>query len=199
MCTRSADAESPRRLIGSPPLEAITRRSAAEPTASLALDFVNGLPGASIGNALKVTPCGKVVYYVAALGVVYDRATHRQRFFTGHDDDVRSIAQHPDGYTFATGQDGARPSVCVWTSRREAKDPVDLPCAQLARVADTEGYMRSFVALAFDKTGDVLVSMGSRQQTHRDAVGLEEQTRPGAVGEGAHDPGCGARGVGRDC
>ena len=139
----------------------ITRRSAAEPTASLALDFVNGLPGASIGNALKVTPCGKVVYYVAALGVVYDRATHRQRFFTGHDDDVRSIARHPDGYTFATGQDGARPSVCVWTSRREARDPVDLPCAQLARVADTEGYMRSFVALAFDKTGDVLVSMGA--------------------------------------
>ena len=54
----------------------ITRQSAAEPTASLALDFVNGLPGASIGNALKVTPCGKVVYYVAALGVVYDRATN---------------------------------------------------------------------------------------------------------------------------
>lgn len=139
----------------------ITRRSASEPAASLALDFVNGLPGASTGNALKVTPCGKIVYYVAALGVVYDRTTHRQRFFAGHDDDVRSIAQHPDGYTFATGQDGAKPSALVWSCKREARDPVDIPCAQLARVADAEGYMRSFVALAFDATGDVLVAMGS--------------------------------------
>ena len=55
-----------------------------------------------LANSLSVTPHGDVVYYLAALGVVYNRDTHQQRFFTGHDDDIRCIAQHPDGVTFAT-------------------------------------------------------------------------------------------------
>ena len=112
----------------------ITRRSASEPAASLALDFVNGLPGASTGNALKVTPCGKIVLRRRARrGVRLDDASG---VLHGHDDDVRSIAAPrwcPDRWDGA----GQRARVEL---QEEARDPVDLPCAQLARVADAEGH-----------------------------------------------------------
>ena len=141
-----------------PHAAAAAKRSATPPSAALDLDFVMGFPGRdNLANALCVTPHGDVVYYLAALGVVYNRATHTQRFFTGHDDDVRCIAQHPDGITFATGQDGHRPYACVWS----AGDPIRPHCRELARLQDPEGYMRSFIAVAFSPDGNVLITVGS--------------------------------------
>ena len=31
---------------------------------------------------------GKVAYFAAAVGIVYDKGSHTQRFFLGHDDDI---------------------------------------------------------------------------------------------------------------
>lgn len=41
---------------------------------------------------------------MAGVGIVYDSATHTQRFFLGHNDDVTCAAMHPDGKLVATGQ-----------------------------------------------------------------------------------------------
>ena len=146
-------------------------RRSAGPAAALTLDFAHGFPGSSdknMGNSLHVTPAGDVVYYLAALGVVYRRdaetRTHSQRFFFGHDDDVRSIAQHPDGVTFATGQDGHRPRACVWSAERLGVNngrSAREGCAELARVEDPDGYMRAFVALAFSPDGRALLAVGA--------------------------------------
>lgn len=151
--------------------ERVARRSATAPAAALTLDFAHGFPGSSdknMGNSLHVTPAGDVVYYLAALGVVYRRdaetRTHSQRFFFGHDDDVRSIAQHPDGVTFATGQDGHRPRACVWSAERLGVNngrSAREGCAELARVEDPDGYMRAFVALAFSPDGRALLAVGA--------------------------------------
>jgi WD40 repeat protein len=137
---------------------ATTKRSASTPAATLELDFAHGFPGRdNLANTLHVSKHGDAVYYLASMGVVYDAKKHRQRFFRGHDDDVRCIAAHPDGITFATGQDGAKPCACVWT----AGDECDPRCVEVGRVVDPIGYLRSMVALAFSPEGDRLITVGS--------------------------------------
>jgi hypothetical protein len=47
---------------------------------------------AETANNLFLTSRGQHVYYVAGIGIVYDKATHSQTFFRGHDDDLSSMA-----------------------------------------------------------------------------------------------------------
>jgi WD40 repeat protein len=58
----------------------------------------------------------RVVCCVCAVGIVYDKASHQQRFFLGHDDDILCLAMAPDRRTVATGQFGKDPHVLVWDS-----------------------------------------------------------------------------------
>ncbi len=46
-------------------------------------------------NNLFYTSSGEVVYHVAAVGIVYNRTAHSQRFYTGHTDDILCLALHP--------------------------------------------------------------------------------------------------------
>ena len=50
------------------------------------------------------TQTGEIVYHVAALGIVYNRDQHKQRFYTGHTDDILCLAIHPAKDFIATGQ-----------------------------------------------------------------------------------------------
>jgi echinoderm microtubule-associated protein-like 6 len=59
---------------------------------------------------------GKVLYHTAAVGIVLDPSTNTQRHFLGHNDDILSIALHPDGTKVATGQIGPKPKICIWDS-----------------------------------------------------------------------------------
>ena len=45
----------------------------------------------------------QVLYYTSAVGVVYDAAENRQRFYVGHEDEISCLALHPDRDTVATG------------------------------------------------------------------------------------------------
>ena len=64
---------------------------------------------------------GELVYYSAAVGIVFNTLTNKQRFFIGHDDDIRCIALHPNGWIAATGQMGKNPSVYIWNVRTMEK------------------------------------------------------------------------------
>jgi len=44
------------------------------------------------------------VYHVAALGIVYDRERHKQRFYNAHTDDILCLCIHPVRDVVATGQ-----------------------------------------------------------------------------------------------
>ena len=50
---------------------------------------------------------GEIVFHIAAVGVVYNKQTHSQRFYLGHDDDILCLAIHPMKDVIATGQVGA--------------------------------------------------------------------------------------------
>jgi len=55
-------------------------------------------------NNLFYTQSGEIVYHVAALGIVYDRQQHKQRFYNAHTDDVLCLCIHPVRDVVATGQ-----------------------------------------------------------------------------------------------
>ena len=60
--------------------------SQEEPEAWLNLNFVYGYSGLS-NTAPNVffTSAGDVAYYTAGVGIVYNKASHTQKFFLGHD------------------------------------------------------------------------------------------------------------------
>ena len=46
-------------------------------------------------NNLFYTKEGELVYHVAAVGVVYNKESHKQRFYTSHTDDILCLSMHP--------------------------------------------------------------------------------------------------------
>lgn len=55
-------------------------------------------------NNLFYTQSNEIVFHVAALGIVYSPASHRQRFYKGHTDDILCLTIHDDKDFVATGQ-----------------------------------------------------------------------------------------------
>lgn len=80
-------------------------RSAAVPDRTMELDFVHGYEGRStLSSNVHYNVGGNIVYYIAAVGIVYCRSTHEQTIFQGHNDDILCMAMHPDKVTIASGQ-----------------------------------------------------------------------------------------------
>ncbi|XP_038164227.1 echinoderm microtubule-associated protein-like 6 isoform X3 [Cyprinodon tularosa] len=119
------------------------------PDQGLRLQFVHGYRGYDCRNNLFYTQSGEVVYHVAAVGVVYNRQLHSQRFYLGHDDDILSLSIHPLKDYAATGQVGRDPAVHVW-------DVQTLKCLSLLR----GHHHRGVCALDFSADGKSLVSVG---------------------------------------
>ncbi len=57
-------------------------------TAPDSLEWVCGYRGHQCRNNLFYTATGEVVYFVAGVGVVYNVADKKQRFYLGHSDDI---------------------------------------------------------------------------------------------------------------
>ncbi|XP_076397530.1 echinoderm microtubule-associated protein-like 2 isoform X5 [Megachile rotundata] len=83
------------------------------PQSKLKLDWVYGYRGRDCRSNLHLLPTGEIVYFVAAVVVLYNMEEHSQRHYLGHTDDIKCIAIHPNKLVVATGQ------VCG-TDRREA-------------------------------------------------------------------------------
>eukprot|EP00936_MAST-01D_sp_MAST-1D-sp1_P001279 g1279.t1 len=100
-------------------------RSAQLPDMTLSLEHVYGYRGgARPGRRLHILQTREIVYYTAALGIVLNPQTNKQRFFMGHSSDITCIAVHPDGRTVVTGQSGKHPFLCVWDATSEDCDQI---------------------------------------------------------------------------
>ncbi|XP_078672218.1 echinoderm microtubule-associated protein-like 2 isoform X14 [Branchiostoma floridae x Branchiostoma belcheri] len=74
------------------------------PAEKLKLDWVYGYRGRDCRSNLYLLPTGEIVYFVAAVVVLYNVDEQLQRHYLGHNDDVKCLAVHPDRITIATGQ-----------------------------------------------------------------------------------------------
>ncbi|XP_061084049.1 echinoderm microtubule-associated protein-like 6 isoform X3 [Conger conger] len=119
------------------------------PRCQLRLEWIYGYRGHQCRNNLYYTAGKEVVYFVAGVGVVYNTREHTQKFYLGHNDDIISLALHPDKAQVATGQVGKDPYICVW-------DTYSVQTVSILKDAHTHGV----ACLAFDSDGQRLVSVG---------------------------------------
>ena len=84
----------------------LAARSARPPSLAMELEHVFGYSGLSnVSPNLFYTDAGDVVYYTAAVGIVYNDDENEQMFFNHHDDDITCLGISPhDRDTVATGQ-----------------------------------------------------------------------------------------------
>ncbi|XP_077587191.1 echinoderm microtubule-associated protein-like 1 isoform X2 [Stigmatopora nigra] len=119
------------------------------PTNKLKLDWVYGYRGRDCRSNLYLLPTGETVYFIASVVVLYNVDEQLQRHYTGHTDDIKSLAVHPDKITIATGQVAGTslegklaPHIRVW-------DSVSLNTLHVLGAAYFE---RALVCLAFSKS-----------------------------------------------
>ncbi|XP_052437338.1 echinoderm microtubule-associated protein-like 1 isoform X2 [Carassius gibelio] len=110
----------PKDLVDTYCLEA----KADLPPKKLKLDWVYGYRGRDCRSNLYLLPTGETVYFIASVVVLYNVDEQLQRHYTGHTDDIKCLAVHPDKITIATGQVAGTssegkllaPHVRVWDS-----------------------------------------------------------------------------------
>ncbi|CAG0886575.1 unnamed protein product [Darwinula stevensoni] len=122
-------------------------KSTLPPTHRLKLEWVYGYRGKDCRSNVHLLPTGEIVYFVAAVAVLFNPEEQSQRHYLGHTDDIKSLAVHPNRLIVATGQTAghdrkeARPHVRVW-------DSVSLHTLHILGVGEFE---RSVACLAFSK------------------------------------------------
>uniref|UniRef100_A0A671UC96 EMAP like 5 n=1 Tax=Sparus aurata TaxID=8175 RepID=A0A671UC96_SPAAU len=114
------------------------------PNCHLRLEWVYGYRGHQCRNNLYYTAAKEIVYFVAGVGVVYNTREHKQKFYLGHNDDIISLALHPERVLVATGQVGKEPYICVW-------DSYTVQTVSILKDVHTHGV----ACLAFDLEGQV--------------------------------------------
>ncbi|XP_006816118.2 echinoderm microtubule-associated protein-like 6 [Saccoglossus kowalevskii] len=119
------------------------------PGSSLRLEWVYGYRGHQCRSNLYYTASKEIVYFVAGVGVVYNTKEQSQKFFLGHDDDIISLALHPERSMVATGQIGKEPYICVW-------DTYNVQTVSILK----DGHQNGVAALSFDPEGMRLASVG---------------------------------------
>ncbi|CAB4061736.1 unnamed protein product [Lepeophtheirus salmonis] len=92
------------------------------PPQKLKLEWVYGYRGRDARSNLYLLPTGEMIYFVAAVVVLYNSEEQTQRHYLGHTEDVKCLAVHPNKLVIATGQSSGhdrrdgRPHVRVWNS-----------------------------------------------------------------------------------
>lgn len=117
-----------------------------------AIDWVYGYKGYKTRNNVKYLVDGSVAYHVAGLGVIYDPATHTQRHFDRHGEEITAIAYSSDRRTIATGDLGKRPKIIVW-------DALSMQVIQEFRGQLQHGVK----SLAFSPSGKLLAAVDSSE------------------------------------
>jgi len=122
------------------------------PPQKLKLEWVYGYRGRDARSNLHLLPTGEMVYFVAAVVVLYNVEEQTQRHYLGHTQDIKAISIHPNKLLIASGQGSGsvdRPHVRIWNS-------VSLQTLHILGVGDFE---RPICCLSFSKAdgGNLLV------------------------------------------
>lgn len=78
------------------------------------MDWIYGYQAEKSRNNLRYNYEGDVVYHISKYAIVYNFNSHQQRIFTGHNDEIISLAMHPEGQLCVTGDIGPKPRLLIW-------------------------------------------------------------------------------------
>ena len=87
-----------------------------KPSVDLYLEHVYGYNAQTCRNNIFYNANLEIVYPVATIGVIYQKNTHSQKFFRGHDAEIISMAIDPTLRYVASGQRGNKPVVKLWSA-----------------------------------------------------------------------------------
>ena len=119
-----------------------------KPNCQMILEYVHGYRSRDCKNNLSYLKDGNVIYHAAALGIVLDKTDNIQHFFNLHNDDILSIAFHPNGILVATGEIGPKPPIYLWNS------------STCTKTAMFKGKLEKGIrSLAFSPSGDYLAAI----------------------------------------
>ncbi|OQR86640.1 microtubule-associated protein [Achlya hypogyna] len=172
-----ASTEPVKPWVGSAiaPSTAAPEPDTSMPTDHLEIEWVYGYRGHDCRNNIKYTKQGRIVYPVAKIVVVFETKSWSQRHFKEHQDEILSIAMHPNLEYVASGEVGKYPAIHIWHSKT------------LAVLSTLRGvHKRGVVELAFNVSGTVLASAGTDSENtillHDWAMGqLLAQVKTGAA------------------
>ena len=149
------------------------------PETELALEYAHGYHNTGpytscTNNNAFILKSGEVVYYTSAVGIVLNTNNNTQRFYMGHDDDIISMAIHPDRTVVATGQVGRSPNIHLWDTgagprfSEKVLKPGDAPETDDSKypLSETTGlgqlklHTHGITSLDFSPDGKLLCSIG---------------------------------------
>jgi WD40 repeat protein len=122
----------------------------AAPDRKLTIDWVHGFRAFDSRSNLMYNKDGDIVYPVAGLCVTYNTSKKKQRYFQGHNDDVRCCVRHPTQHNlFASGQNATivngksqPPTAIVWdSSNPESGKTYTMKFAQSDRAIRCVGFI----------------------------------------------------------
>ena len=123
------------------------------PAMKLKLDWVYGYRGRDARANLQLLPTGEMVYFIAAVVVLYNVEEQNQRHYMGHTQDIKCMSVHPNKLLIATGQAAGleKPHIRVWNS-------VSLQTLHVLGLGD---FDRSLCCISFSKAdgGNLLVAV----------------------------------------
>ena len=81
-----------------------------------------GYNGKNCRNNIILLPSEEILYFVAKIAIIFNDQQQQQRFYTEHNDEIRSVAQHPNQWIVATGQisggsEGEISHIRIWDSK----------------------------------------------------------------------------------
>ena len=119
---------------------------------------------------LHLLPTGEMVYFVAAVVVLYNVEEQAQRHYLGHTADIKCMSVHPNKLLIATGQASStleRAHVRIWNS-------VSLQTVHTLGLADFE---HNICCVSFSKAdgGNLLVAV--EESEHTISVSLNHKIR----------------------
>lgn len=87
------------------------------PDVSLRLEFAAGFRCHGMRSNIRYTDDNKVLFVVASMVVKMNKETREQEFYRMHDDAITAFAVNYDGTIGASGQQGQKPCVSVWSTK----------------------------------------------------------------------------------
>lgn len=161
-----ASAPSPTAAPTAPAADASSLLPA--PQTRLELDYVYGLQtgggsvtatsgasatgtGSSNGNSVHYIATGELLWFTAALVILFDPARNAQRYFREHTSAVTSVGVHPNAYIVASGQTGRQTHILVWNAKDE-------PLGK--RFTCLRGHAVAVRAISFSHDGKLVASLG---------------------------------------
>ncbi|XP_058058224.1 echinoderm microtubule-associated protein-like 2 [Anopheles bellator] len=142
------------------------------PNRRLRLDWAYGYRGKDCRSNLYQLPTGEMVYFVAAVIILYNMDEHTQRHYLGHTDDVKSLAVHPNKLLVASGQCGGHegreslPHILIWNSVSLATLNM-IGCGEFTGAINCLSFSRAdsgSILAAIDDSPDKIISIWDWQK-----------------------------------